>query len=758
LSGQEKENGTMGDCSKKMCGLLGSLKSAWIEKYFSDDLDFRARLFNVLAVGGLVVSAIMAAKAVVTTGDLLDMAINASGAVMAWLLLSYSSRSGNFQRCYLIVIIVYFLILFPVLFFLSDGYRGGMPAFFVFAILFTVFMLDGAAALVIAAAEIVVYVAVCLIAYARPDYVQPFASEWLRMQDVVFAFVCSAGTIGLALHKHFDLYKRQQSRLEEESGAARRANAAKNVFLANMSHEIRTPINVMLGLNEMMTRMGEDAGIDGLAKYGGYVRRSGEILMKIVNDLLDLSRLELGSVRLDQVDYSLPELIGDLCLLTSQRMEGRNLEFFVAIDEHLPPVLFGDVLRLKQVLTNLLTNAVKYTEQGSVTLSVSARDGEAADEKIILFSVADTGIGIEPQEISDLFEKFSRADTSSSRNVEGAGLGLAIAKDLAGLMGGHISVQSYPGQGSTFEFWVPQKISYASPSVALEDEGKKTETSPAQRDFFAARTRVLVVDDNEGNIRVFQAMLAGSVGRLDAAQSGRECLEMARRAAAAGNPYHVILLDYMMPGLDGLSTFKRLREEIPGFDTPVVAVTADATPGTREMFLEAGFAMYLSKPIRWSDLSDALVSFLPPELVVRSDSAPKESLSGGEAAAMELELAACGVSLSKAMKYADGNISLFRELSGIFVEDSGPSRTRVEAMVRVGDYEGLSHEIHSLKNRAGVVGAMDLKDSAVKFLRYCRAEDEEYVRVSSGLLLLEWRRAQGGLSGLLARLDGAEKI
>ena len=740
-----------------MRGLLGSLKRVWIEKYFSEELDFRARLFNVLAVGGLVVSAIMAVKAVITTGDMLDMVINASGAVMAWLLLRYSSRSGNYQRCYVIVIVVYFLILFPVLLFLSDGYRGGMPAFFVFAVLFTVFMLDGAAALVIAAAEIVVYIAVCLIAYARPDYVQPFASEWLRMQDVVFAFVCSAATIGLALHKHFDLYKRQQSRLEEESSAARRANTAKNVFLANMSHEIRTPINVMLGLNEMMTRMGEDAGIDGLAKYGGYVRRSGEILMKIINDLLDLSRLELGSVRLDQADYSLPELIGDLCLLTSQRMEGRNLEFFVSVDEHLPPALFGDVLRLKQVLTNLLTNAVKYTEQGSVTLSVSARDGEAADEKIILFSVADTGIGIEPQEIPGLFEKFARADTSSSRSVEGAGLGLAIAKDLAGLMGGRISVQSCPGRGSFFEFQVPQKISDTSAFAALEDEGKKAETSQAQRDFFAARTRVLVVDDNEGNIRVFQAMLAGSVGRLDAARSGRECLEMARRAAAAGNPYHVILLDYMMPGLDGLATFKRL-EEIPGFDTPVVAVTADATPGTKEMFLEAGFAMYLSKPIRWSDLSDALVSFLPPELVIRPNSASKESLSDGEAAAMELELAACGVSLSNAMKYTDGNISLFRELSGIFVEDSGPSRTRVENMLKAGDYGGLSHEIHSLKNRAGVVGAMELKDSAVKLLRYCRAGDEEYVRVSSGLLFLEWERAQGGLSGILERLNRMEEI
>lgn len=738
-----------------MNSFKGFLKRAWIKKYFGDELDFRARLFNVLAIGGLGVSAFMAAKAVFTTGDPLDIAINASGVVVAWLLLRYASRSGNYQRCYVIVIIVYFLFLFPVLFFLSEGYRGGMPSFFVFAILFTIFMLDGAAALVIAAAEIVVYVAICFIAYARPDYVRPFASEWLRMQDIVFAFVCSAGTIGFALHTHFDLHKRQQSRLEEESAAARRANAAKNVFLANMSHEIRTPVNVMLGMTEMMTRMGEDAGIDGIAKYGGYVRRSGEILMKIVNDLLDVSRLELGNVRLDSAHYSVSELIGDLCVMTRQRMEGRNLEFFVAIDDNLPPALFGDVLRLKQVVTNLLTNAVKYTEQGSVTLSVSSRDGEAADEKIILFSVSDTGIGIEPQEISSLFEKFARADTSSSRSVEGVGLGLAIANDLAGLMGGHISVQSCPGRGSTFEFWVPQKMSDASPSAALEYDGKQAATSRGQTNFFAARTRVLAVDDNEGNIRVFQAMLAGLLGGLDVALSGRECLEMAKRAAAEGQPYHVILLDYMMPGLDGLATFKRLKE-IPGFDTPVVAVTADATPGAKDMFLEAGFAMYLSKPISWNDLSNAIVSFLPPELVIRSNRSTQESWPDGESAKMELELAASGVSLSKAMKYADGNISLFRELSGIFVEDSGPSRARVEAMVRAGDYEGLSHEIHSLKNRAGIVGAMELKDTAVKFLRYCRAEDEAYVQASSRLLFLEWQRAQGGLNALLERLSKAE--
>jgi signal transduction histidine kinase/CheY-like chemotaxis protein/HPt (histidine-containing phosphotransfer) domain-containing protein len=700
------------------------------------------------------VSAFMAVKDLLTTGKPLDMAINASGAAAAWLLLRYSSRTGNYQLCYMIVIVAYFLIFFPILFFLSDGYHGGMPSFFVFAILFTVFMLDGSAALVMASAEMAVYVSVCLIAYARPDYVQPFASEWLRMQDVVFAFVCSAGTIGLALYKHFDLYKKQQTRLVEKPAAARGANAAKNVFLANMSHEIRTPINVMLGMNEMMTRMGEDAGLDGIAKYGGYVRRSGEALMKIVNDLLDLSRLELGSVRLDQADYSLAELMGDLCLTTRQSLAGRNLEFYVSLDENIPPAFFGDVLRIKQVVTNFLTNAVKYTEQGSVSLAVSCLEGDAADEKVLVFSVADTGIGIESQEIPGLFEKFTRADSSSSRAVEGAGLGLAIAKDLAGLMGGNISVQSRPGQGSVFEFRLPQKMSAALPSPESEHEGLLDESG--KTDFFAARTRILVVDDNEGNLRVFQAMLSGSVGRLDLAQSGRECLEMVRGAAEDGRPYHVILLDYMMPGMDGLTTFKRLREEIPGFDTPVVAVTADATPGTREMFLDAGFALYLSKPIMWNELSKAIVSFLPPELFVRSERSSKETPSDGEAAEMERELAACGVSFSKAMKYADGNIELLRELSGIFVEDSGPSQARVEEMVKTGDFEGLSHEIHSLKNRAGVVGAMELKGVAEKFLRCCREGDDEYVEVTSRLLFFEWRRAQSGLNGLWRQLSKME--
>ena len=402
------------------------------------------------------------------------------------------------------------------------------------------------------------------------------------------------------------LYTRQLISLKEE---AERANAAKSIFLAHMSHEIRTPINAVLGMNEMILR---ESCSDTIKDYARNIQNAGKILLSIINDILDLSKIESGQMEIVEKDYHLGKMLIDIENMVTMRAEENSLALHIQANPMLPEALHGDEQRIKQCIINFLTNSLKYTREGQVTLQVDFTDKDK-DTIDLRITVTDTGIGIEEDKLAILFEPFVRLDRSKNEHIEGTGLGLSITKKLIDRMEGCLSVESVYGRGSVFSFTLPQKV--AGPDL-LGDYKEKlrrvAERKSAREEFTAPGARILAVDDNRVNITVARGLLRRLKVQFDSATSGQECLDK-----FAKNDYDIILLDHMMPVMDGVQTLHRMQEtERFRQNAPaVIAMTANAVIGAREKYLEEGFTDYLSKPIDHKSLEEMIRAYLPEEMI-----------------------------------------------------------------------------------------------------------------------------------------------
>ena len=391
------------------------------------------------------------------------------------------------------------------------------------------------------------------------------------------------------------------------------AKNAQTKFLANMSHEIRTPINVIIGMNEMILRENEDTSIQG---YAHDIQNASNMLLGLVNDILDFTKIESGQLELAEDTYNLSTLLQDLSLLFKARAGGKPISTKVDIDANLPSKLYGDDIRIKQILINILSNAVKYTKQGSVSLKVYCR--QINEESITLcFSVTDTGIGIKEEDLAKLFDSFKRLDLNKNRTIQGSGLGLNIAKQLVELMNGTITVKSKYGEGSTFNVYIPQKVIDATPIKNVESSLIQSRNTAAKTNKFTAeKANILVVDDNTVNLSLMKGLLKRTLINVDTASSGKQALELSKEKA-----YDLIFMDHMMPEMDGVETLNLLREDMsnPNHDATVIALTANAISGCREQYLEYGFDDYFSKPIQADKLDELLIRMLPQEFIMWTD-------------------------------------------------------------------------------------------------------------------------------------------
>ncbi len=396
--------------------------------------------------------------------------------------------------------------------------------------------------------------------------------------------------------------------MEHEKQKAVMESEAKARFLANMSHEIRTPINAILGMDAMILRESDEPSTK---EYALDIQRAGDNLLSLINDILDMSKIEAGKLEIIPVDYDFSSVIHDVVSMISIKAHDKGLDLQVLVDKKLPSRMFGDEIRIRQILINLLNNAVKYTEKGTITLKVGGKtEGETAR---LRFEVSDTGIGIKKEDISKLFSEYERIEAERNRNIEGTGLGMNITVMLLKMMDSKLEVESVYGEGSTFSFELLQKITNHEPIGDIEDRiRRQSQEYSYEVSFVAPEAEILVVDDNMVNRRVFRGLLKETEVNVDEAESGQECLDIVLQ-----KHYDIIFLDHMMPEMDGVEALKRMKtlEGNKCKDTPVIALTANAVSGSRDMYIAEGFDEYLSKPIVPEKLEKIIKSLLPKELV-----------------------------------------------------------------------------------------------------------------------------------------------
>lgn len=452
------------------------------------------------------------------------------------------------------------------------------------------------------------------------------------MYFVIGAFLFFTAWL-LAKYGSVNELKYQYNETRKARDEAENANQAKSQFLAKMSHEIRTPINAILGMDDLL--MQEDIS-ETVYGYASDIKNATTALLTMVNDVLDFSKMESQKMHLVEQEYNARQLMENVVAILVATAKSKNLKPIITIDPAIPSKLFGDEGRIRQILLNLLSNATKYTREGSVELSVSVENSEG-EYVFIKFMVKDTGIGIKTEDLPKLFNSFERVDEESNANIQGTGLGLAITKELANLMESDIKVESEYGKGTTFYFVLKQrKMSVDSIGIintehlpennekrnfiTTNKEENKTENKGISEKkkrkalFTAKGARILVVDDNSINRKVVKGILKGTECTIDLAESGQQCIKLAKE-----NNYHVILLDHMMPEMDGIETLKMLREDPDIDDIPIIALTANATEGARELYMGYGFTDYITKPVNADDLEQLLIKYLPTILVNKND-------------------------------------------------------------------------------------------------------------------------------------------
>ena len=397
--------------------------------------------------------------------------------------------------------------------------------------------------------------------------------------------------------------------IEAKADEARAATKSKSDFLASMSHEIRTPINSVLGMNEMILRETEE---ENTRKYAEDIQHAGNMLLSLVNNILDFSKIESGKMEIIPVKYDMGILISDIKIIIANRAMQKGLKFSVKVAPDMPRVLYGDEIRIKQIITNILTNAVKYTETGSVNFNV---DFDKADERSVLLkvSISDTGRGMKEDDLNKLFSPFERIEELRNRHIEGTGLGMSIVQQLLALMGTRLNVKSVYGKGSTFEFVIRQEVvdwTHVGDmgSIVSVSRTKKVDTEQ----FTAPLAKILVVDDIKMNLNVIVGLLKRTKIQVDTALSGAEAIDMARK-----KEYDIVFIDHMMPEMDGIETLEKMQKDRFALcrEKPMIALTANAISGAREFYLKKGFVGYLSKPVDPKLLEKIIIEFLPEELI-----------------------------------------------------------------------------------------------------------------------------------------------
>ena len=485
-----------------------------------------------------------------------------------------------------------------------------------------------------------------------------------------------------------------------------------------MSHEIRTPINAVLGMNEMILREATDPEILG---YAANIKSAGTNLLEIVNGILDFSKIEAGKMELLPEKYDFAAFIKELINLVSERAKKKNLTLQLNINPKIPKLLYGDSIKLKQCILNLLTNAIKYTKEGTVTFTAAYK--KIGDKKIkLMFCVKDTGIGIKPEDMEKLFSPFERIEEGKNKTIEGTGLGMSIVTRVLSIMNSKLNVESKYGSGSNFSFELEQTVIDWEEIGNIKDsyEDSILLFSNYKEKLHAPKAKLLFVDDTEINLEVIKGLLKETEMKIDTVLSGKEALEKVKKTE-----YDILFIDHRMPELDGIETLHEMRKMKKNLckDKPCIALTANAISGVKQMYLDEGFSDYLSKPVNPEKLEDMIRQYLPKEYLENYNSEPEFDFSDSENEKADFDLSGIkGIDLEAALKNCGGKELLITTMRKYY--DSIDSHAaEIQKYFDKEDWENYGTKVHSLKSSSRLIGAIELSEQA-EYLENCADENK----------------------------------
>ena len=583
----------------------------WISGLFDQKKDAQERMLILLTLVAMSALFIIMIVGIIIGESMKDIVTMGVAFVVFGIIAFIAFHFNKVQLCATIVAALLIFIVLPVTFITGGGINGGSPLWFLFCTVFTCMIITGRRRWFLTGANIVMIIICYFIQYLHPELITMHDEE-IAFQDSLISIVLVCLLICFLIEFEVRILREAYMRSEQQRKEIDELSKSQNTFFSSMSHEIRTPINTIIGLNEMILR--EDIS-EEVMEDATNVRSASKILLHLINDILDMSKIESGKMELTPVNYNMGDMISEIVGMFWMRAKEKGLSFHTDIDPKLPTDLVGDEVRIKQILINILNNAIKYTSEGSVTLAIQYK--ELQDKKgMVTFTVTDTGIGIKKESIPHLFNAFKRVDTTENRYIEGTGLGLAIVKQLVELMGGEINVNSVYTKGSTFIIDIPQEV--VGDSVAGErhydsdmKESKYRRTQYKKR-FDAPDAKLLVVDDNVSNLMVVTKLLRDTGIQIDTAESGAEALEK-----TVVKEYHLIFMDHMMPEMDGIECLHKIKEQVGGMSraAKIVALTANAGSENKQLYASAGFDGYMVKPISGEELERECIRLLPKDLV-----------------------------------------------------------------------------------------------------------------------------------------------